>query len=283
MPLIFRTPRWSAHGSTQQVTILSKIRTVAWFLRRPQLIPELIRQIGIALKGRAEYRRADAERFCRLNAISVSSFLDGAVPGWAENPSENRELADLISQAQESTAHLSVHMGGGANMELLFFLARNLGATKVLETGVALGWSSLAILAGLRGRHGAQLVSVDMPYVKRGNESDVGAAVPPELHENWKLIRLADREGIPRALRYLGRLDLAHYDSDKTPEGRMFAYPALWSALTPGGYLVSDDVSDNMAFLQFAQSVGVEPIIVGVEGKYVGIIQRLGRAENKQS
>ncbi len=56
---------------------------------------------------------------------------------------------------------------------------------------------------------------------------------------------MADREGLPRALREAAPVDLAHYDSDKSPQGRAFAYAAIWQALREGGILVSDDVGDK--------------------------------------
>ena len=159
-------------------------------------------------------------------------------------------------------------------MELLFGLARDGRAARILETGVAFGWSSLAILLATEGDRNARLVSVDMPYVKRNADDLVGLAVPDELRKRWTLIRRADREGIPQALEILGEVDLAHYDSDKTVEGRNFAYPLMWGALSPGGVLVSDDVSDNLAFINFCETIGLKPVIVRVEGKFAGIVRK---------
>jgi len=113
-----------------------------------------------------------------------------------------------------------------------------------------------------------------MPYPNLDNDSYVGCVVPAELRSHWRILRCADREGLPRAMRELGSLDLCHYDSDKSYEGRMWAHPLLWKALRRGGYLVSDDINDNVGFRDFALQVGVEPIIVEYEGKYIGILQR---------
>ena len=55
----------------------------------------------------------------------------------------------------------------------------------------------------------------------------------------------------------------------------MWAYALLWDALEPGGYFVSDDVSDNEAFREFSESVEREPTVIrpGTDGeKYVGVL-----------
>ena len=170
-----------------------------------------------------------------------------------------------------------VMMGGPGNLDLLYHLALQEGVENVVETGVAFGWSSLAILLGL-GSEG-QLFSTDMPYVRRGNEDYVGCVVPEDLRGAWTLIRLADHQALPRALDDLGTIDLCHYDSDKTYVGRMWAYGLLWEALEPGGFFVSDDIGDNDAFRVFAESVAAEPIVVepgryDTSTKYVGVLRK---------
>lgn len=130
----------------------------------------------------------------------------------------------------------------------------------------------MALLLATRSVESSKVVSVDMPYVNTQLSGFVGEAVPRELRSRWSLISLADREGIPKALKSLGEVHLAHYDSDKTPEGRFFAYPLIWRHLVGGGLLVSDDVSDNSAFIEFSDRVGVTPIFVKLENKFAGIL-----------
>ena len=75
-------------------------------------------------------------------------------------------------------------------------------------------------------------------------------------------MRRPDRDALPRVLRELGEIDLAHYDSDKSSRGRAFAYELLWSSLRPGGMLMSDDIGDNFAFRDFAQKVSRTPWVL---------------------
>ena len=83
---------------------------------------------------------------------------------------------------------------------------------------------------------------------------------------------MPDRQGLPRALRAGQPIDLAHYDSDKSYHGRSFAYNTIWDSMSTGAILVSDDISDNLAFKEFAEGVGRTPIVVKWNRKYQGIV-----------
>jgi hypothetical protein len=94
------------------------------------------------------------------------------------------------------------------------------------------------------------------------------------LRPRWKLIRLPDRDVLPRVLRDWPVIDLAHYDSDKSERGRAFGYESLWSALRPGGFLISDDIHDNLAFRDFCEKVGRKPWVLPARGGYVGFLRK---------
>ena len=169
--------------------------------------------------------------------------------------------------------------GGAANVDLLYSLARALDARTVVETGVAFGWSTLAFLLATGDRDGAHVFSTDLPHCfnaprRRWQDGDewVGAAVPHTLRERWGLFMMADREGLPRALRAAGPVDLAHYDSDKSLENCAFGYAALWDSLREGGALVAAGVDRNLAFRRFADAVGGDPIVVEGDGNCSGIL-----------
>lgn len=167
-------------------------------------------------------------------------------------------------------------MGGAADIDLLYSLCLATGAVRVLETGVAFGWSTLSILCAIEDKADSRLVSVDMPYLAANVDDLVGLAVPRELRGNWTLHRGADREKLPGAIAAIRPIDLVHYDSDKSYRGRVWAYPLIWDALKPGGILMSDDIEDNLAFLEFAEAVGIPPIVVRAPdgAKFSGIIRK---------
>ena len=252
-----------------------KIHTFGWFLMRPQFYGQAVRVLRYRiLPHQGERTRAQATQWCRDRAISTREGLALVLgPGdWSPlSDAEGARYANALEVAQG----VPVTMGGPGDLDLLYHLARQDRVTKVVETGVAFGWSSLAILLGL-GSNG-RLISTDMPYVQGGNESYVGCVVPQDLREGWTLTRLADRQALPRALKALGTIHLCHYDSDKSYVGRMWAYRLLWTALEPGGFFVSDDVGDNDAFRVVAESVGVRPTVIQPETdgdgeRYVGVL-----------
>jgi hypothetical protein len=164
-------------------------------------------------------------------------------------------------------------LAGSSDLRLAYSAAVGMDARDILETGVALGWSSLAFLAAVLRTKG-RLVSVDRPYPLLIGTSWVGAAVPDEITDRWTLLRYADRRGIPKALQLSKGYDLIHYDSDKTEEGRDWAYPLLWNALRPGGLLISDDVGDNESWIRFCKAADVPSIVVRRERAFSGLARK---------
>ena len=258
------------------------------YLRRPALWPEiwrrefeqpLARHLGLAEPSYANaeekaHLKADAAAWCATVALDCSQALASlGAPEFSEAQLEEA-FPDVFAYARAQVTECPVKLGGPGNLALLFALSEHLGATRVVETGVAYGWSSLIVLLSLRSRPQGCLYSVDLPYFQLRNDPWVGCVVPPELRRQWRLYRMADREGLPRALGTAGTIDLAHYDSDKSPTGRAWAYPRLWRALRPGGLLLSDDVSDNFTFREFSERVGIEPIIIRDADKVQGILAK---------
>ena len=164
-------------------------------------------------------------------------------------------------------------LGGKANLDLLYTLTIISKPQMVLETGVAFGWSSYAILAALNETDiNGRLISVDMPYPSTNNNDYVGIVVPKKLRKNWNLIRLPDRPGIKKAIRLnKDKFDLIHYDSDKSSRGRRYAYELLWESLKEGGLFISDDIEDNLEFASFVETKKTIYYVVKHESKYIGI------------
>lgn len=247
-----------------------------WYLKRPVMYPVLFRHAINKIRRvlfRRDYQaeiRAQAESWCDERAITTAKALEKITK---LKPSETlkNQYAEIFKQSEAAVAACPVKMGGAGDLELLYQLAEHCQARRVIETGVAYGWSSLALLLSLKKRNGL-LVSTDLPYPGLDNDPYVGCVVPDELRENWKLLRGPDRQRVPEAIKLAGTLDLCHYDSDKSYSGRMWTYPRLWQALRSGGLFISDDIGDNMGFADFAQSVAIEPIVVHSGDKYVGIL-----------
>ncbi|APO78935.1 SAM-dependent methyltransferase protein (plasmid) [Rhizobium etli 8C-3] len=246
-------------------------QSVAGYALRPSLwptIPSLVSRTLFPAEGEATGPIAKAR--CAREAIECDR-LPSVMSGFVWTPFEDAEpeLARLVGKARTVAPQ---YIGGGADMSFLYSMAQSLKAKHVVETGVALGDSSLAILASVSKRSGGKLVSVDRPYLRLGSEKHVGAAVPLHLRSCWELIREADRSGIGKALGRLHPLDMCHYDSDKSYSGRMFGYSRLWQALRSGGVFISDDIQDNLAFFHFSETVQHKYSVVKSRNKYIGFM-----------
>ena len=254
--------------------MIEKVKTAYWFLQRPSFwaqAVELGRRKFTPDNDSPELRRK-ATQWASERAVDVAKALGviGLHEGSAATVPQIPQT--LLKEAEQRAARSAVEMGGPGDIDLLYAATRLSSASRAIETGVAYGWSSLAILAGLEG---GRLVSVDMPYPKMNNEDFVGIVVSEQLGENWQLIREPDRNGLKKAIAKLGgTIDLCHYDSDKSYRGRKYAYPMLSEALEPGGVFISDDIQDNFAFKEFVESWAVDFAVTAYQGKFVGIARK---------
>ena len=222
--------------------------------------------------------REQSLKWCEKHAVDTRVALRKLSIDFADPV---QVYPEVFKASQMNVAQCPQAMGGGGNLPLLYCLARGSQASKVIETGVAYGWSSLAILLALSECSAdARLMSTNLHYPRfDGDERFVGCAVPQHLRSQWTLVPVADCEGIPEILRNMPEVDLVHYDSDKRYEGRMASYPKLWDALRVGGLFVSDDIDDNVGFMHFSRMVACEAIVVRTEQqsgrtKYVGVIRK---------
>jgi hypothetical protein len=256
-----------------------RLKTLRWYARRPLLWKQFFRFVreksgGPSSEQDVQATRAAARAWCAEVAVPIDVAVEHIT-----GQSRVLSLAELhpneVAHGARLQADCPVKMGSGVNIDLLYTLAEAIACTRAVETGVAFGWSSFALLESVSRREG-RLISTDMPYPLRDNDAFVGCVVPERLRGFWTLLRMPDRDGLPGALRRLQPLDLAHYDSDKSVEGRNWAYPRMWDALRPGGVFVSDDVQDNLAFRAFAETVGCAPVVAAIpergDFKYSGIL-----------
>lgn len=253
--------------------IIQKIHTLIWFLCRP-----IFWQHALHLTRRkfltnldAPLLRENALKWAAENTIPYKEALkkleiNGDMKGIDD---------DILKEGEELASKSLVKMGGPGNLNLLFDAVRLTGANRIIETGVAYGWSSLAILNAITLNGNGKLYSVDMPYPKMGNEPYVGVVIPERLRDKWILLREPDRRGLEKAIDMAGgKVDLCHYDSDKSWWGRHYAFPILWKALIPGGLLISDDIQDNMYFKEFVMSKMLPFAVTKSNDKFVGLIRK---------
>lgn len=253
---------------------MTKLKTIAWFAARPKYYPQVFQILKRKKFKEKENTRDEATQWCKKNCISQEEALQLLI-----GESNVKPLLDLfpeiMKKAGEQSEKSPVKMGGEGAVSLIYHLVKHLKPARCFETGVAYGWSSLAILLALQNIEGARLISNDMPYVNENNEDFVGIVVPENLKSKWDLQRLPDITGIPLALKkFDNKLDFCHYDSDKSYTGRIWATPIIWNALSKNSLMVIDDINDNIAFKEFCETVGQKPIIIEHIGKHVGILTK---------
>ena len=241
----------------------------------PALFDLMKRKVVGPSKQQVGQQAAEAMAWCRQVAQDADANVSVVGFDLSAQQSFSADFAHELAAAEARVASGQA-MGGGANLPLLYELCEQTKAMRVLETGVAAGWSTLAILLSLKKRPGARLDSVDMPYLGRLGDDDVGIAVPDHLKSHWTLHRFPDRQALPKILRNGHEFDLVHYDSDKSYQGRSWAYRAIWAHVRAGGVFVSDDIQDNMAFADFVRDLKLEPWVLRdpKEEKYAGILRK---------
>lgn len=246
------------------------LKTLIGYAKRPDLYPELGRKIlkNTVKRGNAFKGKDKTASWAASKAVSQEEIISALFGFKAEN--FRHEFRKTLAEALQKEKNCPVKMGGAGALELIFYACEFTKAKNVVETGVAYGWSSLAALLSLEENNGT-LYSSDMPYLGQNGDQYVGFIVPENLKSHWKLFRFADKESLPKIFGQQKSFDVVHYDSDKSYDGRMWAYSQLYSHLRPGGVFISDDIGDNSAYQDFCEQNKIETSVVEFDGKFVGV------------
>ena len=249
------------------------LKTFVAYLKRPALYPELGRKIiKNTVRRKSPFKgKAKANYWAASIAVSQKEAVSRL---FSMNTDDfKNKYADILEKAHAKEKECPIRMGGPGALELIYYACEFTKAQNVLETGVAYGWSSLAILLSLQKRNGT-LYSSDMPYLAQNGDEHVGYIVPENLKKYWKLFRFADRESLPKIFRQVSSFDVFHYDSDKSYHGRMWAYHRIYKRLRPGSVFISDDIGDNSAYQDFCNRMNISTFVVEYNGKYIGVFVR---------
>ncbi len=212
-----------------------------------------------------------ATDWARSRAISVEDWCSEADSAlWSDVASS---MDDMASDASERLSHIDYDLGGGGAYTLLAFLSRFRRPQVVVETGVAAGWSSRAILESLEVIGSGRLYSSDFPYFRIPNpEKYIGFVVPEELRVNWFIDIRGDRIALPEIAKMVSSVDLFHFDSDKSYAGRQIALECMAPLLAPSAVVIMDDIQDNLFFADWVEREKLEPVVFSFEGKYLGAV-----------
>jgi predicted O-methyltransferase YrrM len=170
------------------------------------------------------------------------------------------------------TQDFPAHMGGNAYVRLLYFLAKYIQPETVVETGVSIGYSSQALLSALDRNGKGQLYSSELQYL-HDNESHryIGLLVSAEFKDRWTLLTKGDRINLAQIAQQVNRINLFHYDSDKSISGRIFACNIALERMSKGDVIVLDDVNDNDHLLSLSNLIGRAPAVFTTKYKSIGL------------
>ncbi len=188
------------------------------------------------------------------------------------NIESERYLKSHLSKLSLIEKNIPFKMGGAAAIRICYFLVRFLKPDTVLETGVAIGNSSRAILSGLKINKKGILYSSDLPYLSQKNATKyIGIIVEKKLKSKWKLFVGQDIENLTLINKKINKIDFLHYDSDKSYHGRKVAIELIENKLSSDYILMMDDIEDNPFFLDFVKTRKLPYKIFIVDNKYVGL------------
>ena len=155
----------------------STLRSVARNALRPHYLPVMARKVAARL--RPSHRDA-ALRWADGEAEDIAAFATALDPElWAESEAWANEFRTIARARLDEKA---VPLGGAGHFQLVHFLVRYLRPKVVLETGVAAGYTSQAILSALELNGAGTLFSSDFPYFRLDEpERYVGCLVDDAL------------------------------------------------------------------------------------------------------
>ncbi|MCH2132803.1 MAG: class I SAM-dependent methyltransferase [Phycisphaerales bacterium] len=254
----------------------SRLLTIARFATRFGRLRELVRKVKARLRpGYTAEALEDYRAWLIEHQADLESTLAGADPeGWKAAVAY-AEAFD--ARARKRLSELPVELGGAAHVELLYYLVKRLKPTVVVETGVAAGFSSRAILDAIDENGAGHLYSSDFPYFRLPNpEQYIGVLVDESQRGHWTLMTDGDRANLPRIFNQVDRIDLFSYDSDKSVQGRAYAMKLAEARMHAGTFCVMDDINDNPFFrdylAQTGRVLGEDALVMQYQNKYVGLI-----------
>lgn len=228
------------------------------------------------LNNRGSLSDVQNKEWLQQEAISDEDWLspeDAAL--WALAKQRHQEYVDVDVERIRNNYPKEIHGPGGA-YAMLYFLVRKYQPDYMVETGVSLGCSSHAILTAMEENGKGELHSSDFPYFRiKEAEKYIGMVVPERLRGRWTLYLEGDEKNLPEIYSKVPHVDIFHYDSDKSYQGRQNAYDLTAPKMSKGGMMLFDDTNDNAFFYDLLKNENLtnRSRVVQYKGKYIGVVE----------
>ena len=244
----------------------------------PEILKIYFQKIGAKFVPRNIANKKYLEWLSR-HAIEIGDFCRDLDPDlWLKS----QDYADQLDEraVNEIAPGILSSMGGGGASALLFFLGVKLKPKYIFETGVSLGYSSATLLASANeSTEGgeARLFSSDFPYPGLpDSHRNIGLLVPERYKRLWRLETRGDSLNIPALLNEMPRVDLAHYDSDKSYAGREFFFSQVQAKIHGKSVVIFDDIHENQHFLDLVTKLEADEFCVfRFKSKFIGMLGKV--------
>jgi predicted O-methyltransferase YrrM len=203
------------------------------------------------------------------------SFADG-LRGLSE--ALGRDLAPILAEPElqnirNHVADLTLALNARANLPfptkynadstvaaLAYLLPRVLEAQVVVETGVAYGVTSAAILAALGKNKRGALYSVDLPPISdRASRACIGMMVPGEYKDRWHLHLGPSKRVLPNLFADgIGEVDVFLHGSANIYQVQRTELETVWPRMSSRGAIIVDGIHTTPAFAEFVKEKNVD-------------------------
>jgi predicted O-methyltransferase YrrM len=249
--------------------------------RNTRQAPGLLQQLFFDSTNRFYRSRvSEYHHYQRPLTEALTSLPDVNKDTIATLPSTD-SLNDFRREIQTLAAHDAHHIPPAWDADitlacLAYYVCRLIKPQNVVETGVGHGITSAFILKALAENATGHLYSIDLPAFERGSEQYIGNAVPENLRDKWTLFLGLSVKILPGLLSNLREIGVFLHDSDHSYRNQKTEYNFAWKHLRQGGILLSDDVNNSNAFIEFSERQNVQPIVVAQPNKnlLVGLVVR---------
>ncbi len=268
---------------------MNNVQKILWFISRPKyffVFFEIIKNKIFFLKKKSSINFCKSKKVSyrnfkkkflnkKLNNHNVNKYLD--FKKSLEIIKKNKKMLEVAQNYGKKNFQLNIKnfisKSGASNINLLYEIIKIKKPRNIIETGVAYGWSSYAILLAINHNKFGKLISIDLPYPLINEKKNIGVIVPKNLKKKWTLIFDRDFSGIKKALKKFNyKVDLFHYDSDKNYEPKLKNLQLIWNYISNNGVIICDDINDNYAFFDFVKKINKKYFVLKTYKKYVGVI-----------
>lgn len=216
-------------------------------------------------------KQKEALQWAKDNCSSFESFARNINQQIFE---ESQKFSIFLDKyAKKKLEGLNIDLGGGGFYQLLYFITRITKPKIIVETGVAAGYSSQTFLYAININGFGKLYSSDFPYFRIKNpEKYIGYIVDEKLKKNWNLLIEGDQFALPKFSKQINKIDIFHYDSDKSYIGRVSAIKKLKKNINDDTIIIFDDIQDNLFFRDILKKTNLKYKVFEFNNKFIGLI-----------